>query len=107
MGHKIIHIGRSFRHLISGERTPHKKNENQHSNVKSLLQNFNSNKLAAAKLYSYHQTISWWKKLSGLTDFSGKYRQFSVPTQHENLDVSANGTQRLQYCPACWFTTVD
>jgi hypothetical protein len=30
------------------------------------------------------------KKLSGLIDFSGKNRQFSVPTQHENLNVSAN-----------------
>jgi hypothetical protein len=36
------------------------------------------------------------KKLSGLIDFSGKYRQFSVPTQHENLDVSAHGAQRLR-----------
>jgi hypothetical protein len=41
------------------------------------------------------------KKLSGLVDFSGKYRQFSVPTQHENLGFSAHGTQRLRYCPAC------
>jgi hypothetical protein len=41
------------------------------------------------------------EKTFGLIDFSGKYCQFSVPTQHENLDVSANGTQRLRYCPAC------
>jgi hypothetical protein len=41
------------------------------------------------------------KKFSGLVDFARKYRQFSEPTQRENLNFSANGTQQLRYCSTC------
>jgi hypothetical protein len=67
--------------------------EKQHSNDRSLLQIFNLNKLRAAKFQSYHN------KFSRLVDFSGKYREFLIPAQRENLSFSANGTQQLQYWP--------
>jgi hypothetical protein len=101
MGHKIIHIGRSFRHLISGERTHPGKNAKTSFRTSKVCYKISIQTNLLQQIVQLSSNNFTVKKLSGLIDFSGKYRQFSVPTQHENLDVSAHGTQRLRYCPAC------
>jgi hypothetical protein len=48
---------------------------------------------------------SYGEEFSGLVDFSGRYRQFSVCPQCKNFGFSPNGIQRLGYCSTCEFTT--
>jgi hypothetical protein len=76
----IIHIERSFRHLILGEITHPGKNAKTNFRTSKVCYKISiqTNLLqqnCTAIIKQFHG-----EKLSGLIDFSGKYRQFSVPT---------------------------